>query len=268
MSARLYKANSGLISFAPLRPLRASRRLKDELQLFTYPSLGRAEAEHSSGSGSDTEGHTSEEMQTSVDLTISAEIAAAHERARQIVADGQADAERLLADTRLRCAEMEAEAFAQGEAAGRTSLHEEVARQVADLREQLGKTVTEIQSLSTEIISKGEREMVELAIEIAKKIVQREVTLDREVALTLARLALSRLHSRAKTTIRLHPEDFRYAVAHPEKLNDTNGIELIEDKSVGLGGCLVETEMGYIDARIAQQFRDIEQGFWDDTVSR
>ena len=264
MSARLYKAFTGPAAFLPLRPLRHGRRMNDEVQPFAYPSVNATELDNSAELALAGNAPAGEATHVAIEEQISAEIAAAYERARQIVADGQADAERLLADTRARCAELEAEAFTQGETAGRASLDEEVAQRVADLRERLSTSVAEIQSLSAEIISKGEREMVELAIEIAKKIVHREVTLDREVALTLARLALTRLHSRAKTIIRLHPEDYRYAVGHPEKLADSNGVELVEDKSVGLGGCLVETEMGYIDARIAQQFRDIEQGFWDD----
>jgi flagellar assembly protein FliH len=38
-------------------------------------------------------------------------------------------------------------------------------------------------------------------------------------------------------------------------------VELVEDRSIGLGGCIVQSEMGEIDARIEQQFAEIEQEF-------
>jgi len=74
-------------------------------------------------------------------------------------------------------------------------------------------------------------------------------------------VALSRLHSRAYAKVRLHPEDYQYLTAHRQRLRADSSIELVEDSSVSLGGCIVQTEMGDIDARIEQQFAEIERGF-------
>jgi flagellar biosynthesis/type III secretory pathway protein FliH len=40
-------------------------------------------------------------------------------------------------------------------------------------------------------------------------------------------------------------------------------IKLIEDPVISRGGALIETESGIIDARIEEQFREIERGFFD-----
>lgn len=184
------------------------------------------------------------------------------EQKRKTIDNAHEEAEKIIETAKARAEEIEREAFARGEAEGRASVSTEIGNQVVDLREQFSRTLSELQSLKTEIESKAEREMVELAIEIAKKIVQREVTVDREVALTLARVALTRLHSRSTTIIRLHPEDYAYATAHRERLESDGAVEIVEDRSVGLGGCLIQTDMGEVDARIVQQFREIEKGFW------
>lgn len=177
----------------------------------------------------------------------------------------QTQAEQIIEVAKMRAEEIEREAFKKGEAAGRASVSMEINNQVADLRGQFSRSLAELQGLKSELESKVEREMVELAIEISKKIVQREVTVDREVALTLARVALTRLHSRTTTIIRLHPEDFAHATANRDKLESDGTVEFVEDRSVGPGGCVIQTDMGEIDARIAHQFREIEKGFWGDS---
>jgi flagellar assembly protein FliH len=182
--------------------------------------------------------------------------------ANKVIERAQTEAEKIIEVAKARAEEIEREAFTRGEANGRASVSMQIDKQVSDLRGQLSRTLSELQGLKSEIESKVEREMVELAIEISKKIVQREVTVDREVALTLARVALTRLHSRSTTIIRLHPDDYAHAIAHRERLESDGTVEILEDRSVGLGGCVIQTDMGEIDARIVQQFREVEKGFW------
>ena len=101
---------------------------------------------------------------------------------------------------------------------------------------------------------------VELALEIAKKVVGREVSLDREIALTLVKVSLKRLNSRAAAQVHLSPDDFAFVDAHREKLDFHGSLEIIEDRSVSPGGCLVRTDTGDIDARIESQFDEISHG--------
>lgn len=186
----------------------------------------------------------------------------AEEETNRLLNIAQAEADKIIEVAKARAEEIEREAFARGVAEGHASVSREIDNQVADLRAQLSRTISEVMTLHSEISSKAEREMVELSIEMAKKIVQREVTVDREVALTLARVALTRLHSRSTTIIRLHPDDYAHAIAHRERLESDGTVEILEDRSVGLGGCVIQTDMGDVDARIVQQFRELEKGFW------
>jgi flagellar assembly protein FliH len=181
--------------------------------------------------------------------------------ARAILEAAHAQAEMIIAEARGRAASIEREAREQGEARARAIAAEEVAQAVAPLREQLSQTINEVEGLRAAITRRAESDLVRLAIEIAKKIVHREVTTDREIALTLARVALARLHSRAAAALHLHPDDYAYVAARRERLEASGAIDLIEDRSIGRGGCLIRTDMGDVDARIEQQFAEIERGF-------
>jgi flagellar assembly protein FliH len=119
-----------------------------------------------------------------------------------------------------------------------------------------------VSNLRAEVALRAERDLIRLAVEIAKKIIHREVTVDGEIALTLARVALSRVHNRAVATVRLHPDDHAYISTRVARLEGHGSLELVADASIGRGGCLVQAEMGDVDARIEQQFAEIERSFF------
>lgn len=106
--------------------------------------------------------------------------------------------------------------------------------------------------------------MIRLVLEIAKKIVHREVSVDREIVMTLVRIALKRIGSDTAATIHLHQDDFNTLDARKhEFLTGENGIiNLVVDRSISRGGCLIETKLGQVDARIGEQFKEIEHGFF------
>jgi flagellar assembly protein FliH len=181
------------------------------------------------------------------------------------------DAEDILQNARNEAARILAQAEANGEiieqVAQEKAVHEakagfetEVAERVAEIRGQLAETIKEISALSEEITARAENDLVELALQIAKKIVGREVTIDREIALTLVKVSLGKLHNRAVAEVHLNPEDFAFVEAHREKLDFRGSLELVEDRSISVGGCLIHTETGDIDARIKSQFDEIAYG--------
>lgn len=265
MSARVIKANgNNFTAFSPMVVGLPDEEQQEFSNTFSS-NTGKVTAfvfPRFTSSQNDVFEQKQPEQEHDVQAFHSPYLSESEEKARKIIEDANAEAENIIEIAKAHVEEIERKAFIHGEAEGRASVSMEIDKQVSDLREQLSRTLTELQYLQSETESKAEREMVELAIEMAKKIVQREVTVDREVALTLARVALTRLHSRSTTIIRLHPDDYAHAVAHRERLESDGAIEIVEDRSVGLGGCLIQTEMGDIDARIAHQFREIEKGFW------
>lgn len=184
-------------------------------------------------------------------------------QARALLAAAQSEAERLVTEAQARVAILEQEAYQTGLTTARASLNEEVEAAASELREQLAHTLTELESLYSLIASRAERDLVKLALEIARKVVHREVTTDADIVLSLARVALERLHPRAVATVLLHPDDFEYVNTHRQALSNNNAIEITADKAVGRGGCIIQSEHGDIDARIEQQFASIERGFFE-----
>lgn len=185
----------------------------------------------------------------------------APEQAEEMIQAARAEAARTITEAQARVAEIERAARERGQSEAQAHATLELERAVDDLRGEFTQSLHKLATLHAEMAVRAERDLIKLAIEIARKIVQREVTVDHEVALTLARVALARLHNRAVAKVRLHPDDYHHVSARREQVGADSSIELIEDRLVGRGGCLVETEMGDIDARIEQQFAEIERNF-------
>jgi flagellar assembly protein FliH len=176
----------------------------------------------------------------------------------------RAEAAQIVADAERCAAEMEHDLREQALTDARMQAAAEVAAELEPLRAQLAQSLDELADLREQVATYAEHEMVQLAIEIAKKIVRREVTVDQEIVISLARVALSRLHNRALAAVHLHPDDYQFALSHRERLSTSGTIKLVEDPAIGRGGCLIETDLGDVDARIEHQFSEIERGFLHD----
>jgi len=151
--------------------------------------------------------------------------------------------------------------FAQGERAG---LEAGAQRTDAMLR-RLAATIDELTSLRRTLLTQSEREMVELAVAIARRIVQREVTIDRELVVTIARVALERLAGTTTATIRLNPQDA--AAVRAANGHEWSGVRVsvVPDESISRGGCKVESEVGFIDATLDAQLDQIATALLGDS---
>ena len=171
------------------------------------------------------------------------------------------DAENIIEQALQKAKEIEQEARANARKLVEAEIAVEIAKSIDPWRDRLAKSLEELDGLRAEITASTERELVRLALKIARKVVHREVTIDHEIVMTLARIGLSRAHNRVSASIRLHPEDLEFVNSHRRRLNSTHAIELVDDASISRGGCLIQTEMGDVDARIEQQFEEIERAF-------
>jgi len=165
----------------------------------------------------------------------------------------------LMAEHRERLAALEREAFTKGyaqpaglEAGGKRA--EAMLRRVAQTIEELG-------GLRQTLIQETEREMVQLALTLARRVVHREVTLDPELAAALAHVALERLGMNTPATIRLNPEDYTIVAQDPTRWGGQT-VTVVPDPAISRGGCLVESAFGSVDATIERQFDELSRALF------
>lgn len=105
---------------------------------------------------------------------------------------------------------------------------------------------------------------VVLARRMAEKVVGRAVELSPEVMGDIAAQALAASRPRAgRLVLRVHPEDLAATEAARarwrERLPAEVEVQVVEDAAVGRSGCVVETPVGRLDARLDTQLDALER---------
>jgi flagellar assembly protein FliH len=156
-----------------------------------------------------------------------------------------------------RLAALEREAFAKGFAQGERAGAEAATERGDAMLRRLTQTLEELATLRAQMIHQTERQMVQLALAVARRIVHREVSLDQDLLIAMARVALDRLGESAKTTVRLHPEEFKAFASAQSADWGGSAVEVVSDARVGRGGCRVESEYGMLDAGVDAQIQEL-----------
>jgi flagellar assembly protein FliH len=160
-------------------------------------------------------------------------------------------------DEHSRLAALERDAFAKGYAQGERAGAEAAAKRGDAMLRRLSDTLEELTMLRAEMMRQSERQLVQLALAIAARIIHREVSLDRGLLVAMARVAIDRLGELASATIRLNPEDFAATSAAADGSWQSDQVRVVADPMVNRGGCLVQSDFGLMDVGIDAQFREL-----------
>ena len=154
-------------------------------------------------------------------------------------------------------AALEREAFSKGFAQGELAGGEAAGQRGEAMLHRLTQTLDELTTVRADMIRETERQMVQLALAIARRIVQREISLDPDLMLAMARVALERLGDSARVTVKLHPEDYAAAgAARVAELTSSN-VTVVADARLSRGACRVESDMGLLDIGIDAQLQEV-----------
>jgi len=106
-----------------------------------------------------------------------------------------------------------------------------------------------------------EPELVRLSVSIAEKVIGQELELRPGIVVDMVRSAVKRLRDRESLRVSVNPSDVeRVKEAREDLIGAIDGVrkmDIIEDRRVGAGGCVIESPSGTLDARIRTQIDEI-----------
>jgi flagellar assembly protein FliH len=152
----------------------------------------------------------------------------------------------------------------EGEAAARQQFDAEVRDAVA----QFAQAAVDVARSRAASIRRAESDIVQLAIEIARRILHRELSVDRSAVSALIRAALEKLVSQEVHRVRVHPEHEALVRECLKEAGRDGGVEVIGDPTQPRGGAVFESARGSLDASVETQFREIERGLADQLQER
>jgi flagellar biosynthesis/type III secretory pathway protein FliH len=127
----------------------------------------------------------------------------------------------------------------------------------------LETVLAELDGVRSKLKQQLEREVVELALHVARKVIQREIAVSDDAILGVVKEAMTHLDDPEKISIRLNPLDLKRLRDVGDRaqspFENIENIHFEEDAGIQCGGCYIHTEYGEVDARLEEQLRHIEE---------
>jgi flagellar assembly protein FliH len=169
-------------------------------------------------------------------------------RAAEIVQEAHAEARSIAAAAEARGREA-------GFAAGLEAAREEI----ATARQVLEAAAREVEASRDEALERIELQAAELALALAGKILSVALDVRPDLVVDVTRSALRRVAERDRLVVEVNPDDFELVRTEIESvaasLGGFHGLEVVAERRVVRGGCLLRTIDGEIDAGIDEQLK-------------
>jgi flagellar assembly protein FliH len=158
--------------------------------------------------------------------------------------------------------DVEKQAFEQGYAEG-----ERIGKQMGEtmmetICKRYEKSLTDLAAAQKQMTEAMEEQTVRLALEVARKIVQRELTMDLDLVGALAAVALKRVSGHQSITLRISRTDFERVHAAIAGMNPAVTVKV--DATLERGDFLIETGQTHLDGRVSSQIATISRALFDE----
>ncbi len=189
----------------------------------------------------------------------------AEKKAEDIIKKARAEAKKLIEETKLYSqsafSQAETDGFEKGKEEGFEAGKEEMVNLILEAKNVLSQVLKERELLLRSI----EPEVAKLAVRIAEKIIKYQVDLDQEAVVSMIRAALDTVKQREEVIIKVNQEDYYYAKEKRDvfasMVEGLKTLDIVVDSGVDRGGCIIETNLGNVDARISTQIHTLELAF-------
>ncbi|NLW85688.1 MAG: hypothetical protein GXY38_02320 [Planctomycetes bacterium] len=193
-------------------------------------------------------------------------ISRARSAAQKIVNDAQEQArqiQQLAADDARSAgfAKGREEGFAQGLAAGRKEIEAELKTQSVELTQLAGRILGELAGAREELLREASGELLNLAIDIARKVVGTVAIRDISAARANLAKALELADPAGQVVVRVNPRQLEQLSLRLDGLTESlcvrGTVKLVADERIAPGGVKLGTRQGEIDATIDTQIRNV-----------
>lgn len=149
--------------------------------------------------------------------------------------------------------------YREGDVAAKKQLQADVNAQV----ERFAAAAVEVAAARADTIRRAHNDTVKLAIEIARRVLHRELTVDASALEALIKAALEKLQSQEVYRVRVHPEQEGIVRTCLEQTGRGTAIAVVSDPVQPKGGVVFDIARGSLDASVDTQLSEIERGLAD-----
>ena len=187
----------------------------------------------------------------------------ARTQAQELVSEAEQKAADIIAKAEQTEAATQKKAFTEGFDTGREAGYKEGKTEVTRLIERLHTILERTMDKREQILAETEQQIVDLVLLMTRKVVKVISENQRNVVTSNIIHALRKVKGRADVIVRVNLADVGLTTEHTKDFlaaaENIKGLTVAEDLTVDAGGCIIETDFGSVDARIASQLHELEQ---------
>jgi len=176
------------------------------------------------------------------------EVFEAAQEARDVVSVAQDRARQIIAQAERESEEIREKAREEGKAQGLA---------------EWNRILAQASKRAEELTKSWEETMLRLSVRVAEKIVGEQLRLHPDTIVEIVREVLKNVRPGKRLAIQVHPSEAQRVRARVDRLRESLGasseIEIVAAASVPAGGCVIDSELGIIDARLETQLKCLEE---------
>jgi flagellar assembly protein FliH len=143
-----------------------------------------------------------------------------------------------------------ARGFADGLAAGRREVTDEMSSERVALAAKTGETIARLCALEASLTSRHEARLVDIALAAASRVARARIEEGDPVASRALREAMETLPAAARLEVRVNPADLEAVSQELAAEIERGRVEMIPDARIDRGGCVVDSTVGTVDATL------------------
>jgi len=206
-----------------------------------------------------------------VDLRTDSQMA----QAQKLYEEARLEAEKCLSEAAAQAEQLKQQAYEigyqegftagqqEGFQSGRQEAETAMQQQLIESEAKAGRLIACAEQQYKESLISAERQIIELSLNIASKVLARELEENPMVVLPIVKAALAKVCDQEQISIRVCPEDFELVIQAKRDLQimvgRENALSIISDHTVSCGGCMIDTPYGTVDARIDTQLEAVKK---------
>jgi flagellar assembly protein FliH len=189
-------------------------------------------------------------------------------RLQEIVAQGnmqageirdaaEAEARRILDEAQKKAQEILDAERAKGEELGKKEIYEKLKGQIQEAQ----NVFKQAQAQKNTIIKSAVPEILKLSTRIAGQVIRKELEQNQDIVMGIVRDAIEKISDNEQVVIKVSQQDLQTVRNEKELIIDlveAKNLSIVPDKHCAEGGCVIETKLGFIDAKVVTKLDMIQ----------
>jgi flagellar assembly protein FliH len=155
------------------------------------------------------------------------------------------------------------DAYAQGLAAGEKRGLQRGLAQMSQVKANLQSTIEAVTAYRVTLYKEAEQQLLNLAFALADKILSARAKREQEVVLDSINKCVAAILDKSGIRIKVNPAQSGFVGENVDAIRQANdelsNVSVEADSRVPVGGCIIETDSGSADGRIASQLAQLQR---------